>query len=100
MKRLIDAVYENGVFRPVRPIVLADNQRVQLSLDDSVFQSVPGSELTEAPQRHMPPPFPEEDSIINDEPYVNPPHRIVGTAWVHFIDAGRHLPPTLPLDEE
>jgi predicted DNA-binding antitoxin AbrB/MazE fold protein len=30
---LVDAIYENGVFRPLEPVALEENQRVSLSVE-------------------------------------------------------------------
>jgi predicted DNA-binding antitoxin AbrB/MazE fold protein len=32
MTRTVEAVYENGVFRPLQPVELAEGQRVQVTL--------------------------------------------------------------------
>ena len=36
MKRSLEAVYENGVFRPLRPnaVAVGDGQRVRITIDD------------------------------------------------------------------
>jgi predicted DNA-binding antitoxin AbrB/MazE fold protein len=34
MKKNVEAVYENGVFRPLEPVDLPEHQRVQLSVAD------------------------------------------------------------------
>jgi len=34
MSRHLDAVYENGVLRPLEPLSLAEHQRVRLTLDE------------------------------------------------------------------
>lgn len=37
MKLAIDAIYENGIFRPIRldPVDIAEGQRVRITVDDS-----------------------------------------------------------------
>lgn len=37
MKHAIDAIYENGVFRPLQqpPVAIADGQRVRITVDDT-----------------------------------------------------------------
>ena len=36
MTRSLDAIYENGIFRPLQaqPIAIADGQRVRITVDD------------------------------------------------------------------
>ena len=36
MTRHLDAVYEQGVLRPLEPLALLENQRVRLTLEESV----------------------------------------------------------------
>ena len=38
MKHAIDAIYENGAFRPVQPdtVAMADGQRVRITVDDQI----------------------------------------------------------------
>jgi predicted DNA-binding antitoxin AbrB/MazE fold protein len=34
MKKSVEAIYENGVFRPLEPVDLPEHQRVQVSIAD------------------------------------------------------------------
>ena len=36
MSKRIEVVYENGVLRPLEPLMLRDNQRVSIVMDDDV----------------------------------------------------------------
>jgi predicted DNA-binding antitoxin AbrB/MazE fold protein len=46
---LIQAVYENGVLKPDRPLPLAEHERVQVSIHPALQQ--PCSEITDDPVR-------------------------------------------------
>jgi predicted DNA-binding antitoxin AbrB/MazE fold protein len=39
MKKRIEVVYENGVLRPLEPLLLRDNQRVSIVVPDDVTSS-------------------------------------------------------------
>ncbi len=35
MKQIVEAIYENGVFKPVKPISFPEGQQVQLEIEDT-----------------------------------------------------------------
>ena len=47
MTMTIDAVYESGVFRPLRPMELPEGEQVKLTVDAVAVQSLNRDELTE-----------------------------------------------------
>lgn len=42
MPKLIEAVYENGVFKPLQKVDLKEGERVKVELKESVVESVAG----------------------------------------------------------
>ena len=40
MKQQVDAVYENGVFRPLTPVAVGESQRVRITIADADPQPV------------------------------------------------------------
>lgn len=34
MKQIVEAIYENGVFKPVKPLIFFEGQQVQLEIED------------------------------------------------------------------
>jgi Protein of unknown function DUF104/Protein of unknown function (DUF1778) len=41
MNMQMEAVYENGVFRPLQPVALVEHQRVIVTLDDGAGSATP-----------------------------------------------------------
>lgn len=42
MPKVIEAVYENGVFKPLQKVGLKEGERVKVELKESVVESVAG----------------------------------------------------------
>lgn len=42
MPKIIEAVYENGVFKPLQKVDLKEGERVKVELKESVVESVAG----------------------------------------------------------
>ena len=47
MNQIIEAIFENGVFRPLQPVNLPENARVQVSVQDDKLAplEIPAAEL-------------------------------------------------------
>ena len=51
MVKPMEAVYENGVFRPLQPVHLAEQQRVTVTVDDESLQATESACFTLSPER-------------------------------------------------
>jgi hypothetical protein len=38
----LDAIFENGVFRPLKPVDLPENMRVKITIDEELDAGLPG----------------------------------------------------------
>lgn len=54
IKRVVEAIYENGVLRPLEPLGLAEQSRVNVTLDTEVETS-PGAAVVRACAGSLPP---------------------------------------------
>ncbi len=90
MGQQIEAVFENGVFRPLQPVNLPEQQRVTLLLSES------DSGVCVANNgRHA------EDAEIDEEVGYQPlPLKDCQTIRVKFKHAGDHGPLPYPIEED
>ncbi|MFO0935439.1 MAG: antitoxin family protein [Gemmataceae bacterium] len=77
---IINAVFENGVFRPLDPVAIPDHQHVQLKVEQA-------SELQLAQPtfpRMTPGVYPEEDEAFSDSDYE---YRSVPPKAIFYVQA-------------
>lgn len=94
MSTMIDTIFEKGVFRPLKPVALAENQRVRIRLEESL---VPVEPVLAFP-RHPPSPYPD-DFQADPEPsyeYQPVPLKFMGTIQARFVFKGPLTPPVYP----
>ena len=94
MTTMIDAIFAKGVFRPLKPVALAENQRVTIRLEESVLSTEPVLTFP----RHAPSPYPD-DSPEDPEStfdYQSVPMKSVGTIQTRFVFMGRLTPSIYP----
>ncbi len=96
MATTIEAVFEAGVFRPLRPVSLPEQRRVQVLIDDRQF--VGGDQPK--PPRLQPLPYPDDypDTTEADYDYQPVPPKHVAIVQARIVFAGRHQP--IPYPEE
>jgi Protein of unknown function DUF104 len=97
MTQTIDAIFENGVFRPLQSVALPEQQRVRLQFEEESQNGA--GEIT--PPRLPPREYLDEPSLVteSDLEYVSMPPKSVHQVRVKVIHAGRLLPKPYP-DEE
>ncbi len=100
----IAAVFEKGVFRPLKPVVLPDQYPSEVIFDDPHVKAEPlvaeCAPLAECPELPAPV-YPEVYPDLGEDTYeYHPvPPEDVRTIRVRVIDLG-HLPPQSYYDEE
>ena len=51
MKETLEAVYENGVLRPLQPLALAEQQRVTITIDEEAAPPLDSAHFVLPPDR-------------------------------------------------
>ena len=94
MSTTIDAIFEKGVLRPLKPVALAENQRVTIRLEESV----PSAEPVLTFPRHAPSPYPDDspEDLESTFEYQPVPLKSLGTVQARFVDKGKLTPPIYP----
>lgn len=94
MTTMIDTIFEKGVFRPLKPVALAENQRVKIRLEESAPPTDSGLTFP----RHAPSPYPDEVPETSDSTfeYRSVPLKSVGTIQARFVHLGPLTPPVYP----
>ena len=96
MATTIEAVFEAGVFSPLRPVSLPEQRRVQVLIDDR--QSI-GDQPTHPRLQPMPYPDDHPDTTEADYDYRPVPPKHVVTVQTRIVFAGRHQPIPYPEDD-
>jgi predicted DNA-binding antitoxin AbrB/MazE fold protein len=98
MSTSIDTIFENGVFRPLKPVAIAENQRVQILLADPSLLQTTNATKDISPVRHSPSPYPDDSSVLDDDDftYQPVPPKMIGAMQARFVFAGRLKPPVYP----
>ena len=91
----IEAVFEKGIFRPLKPIALPENQRVNLVIADL-------NECSEIPPQLLPTKYPDDylEDCDDTYDYQPVPPVIVGTVKATFVDGGVWTPPVYPEEQD
>ena len=94
MTTMIETIFAKGVFRPLKPVGLAENQRVKIHLEESV----PSADSGLAFPRHTPSPYPDETQEASDSTfeYRSVPLKSAGTIQARFVHLGPLTPPVYP----
>jgi hypothetical protein len=97
MTQTIDAIFENGVFRPLQSVALPEQQRVRLQFEEESQNGA--SKMT--PPRLPPREYPDDPScaIESDLEYAPAPPKSTHQVQVRVIHAGALRPAPYP-DEE
>ena len=94
MSTMIDTIFEKGAFRPLKPVAIAENQRVKIRLEDAGLPS--GQGLTFP--RLVPSAYPEDDreKPESSTDYLPVPLKAAGTVHARFVFLGKLIPPVYP----
>ena len=84
---MIDAIFAKGVFRPLKPVALAENQRVKITLEDA--ESLSGQDIP----RHSPAVYPDDDPVTSDSDfdYLPVPKKNLGMVQARVVFLGSLL---------
>jgi predicted DNA-binding antitoxin AbrB/MazE fold protein len=96
MSTTIETVFENGVFRPLKPIAIREHQRVTIQIDEAGLglngmPSHPRLEPREYPDDYL-------ESPDSELEYVPVPPKAVTTIRANFVFAGPIQPRPYPED--
>jgi predicted DNA-binding antitoxin AbrB/MazE fold protein len=96
MTRMIETIFEKGVFRPLIPVAITENQRVKIHVEDSDIQ---GDQATAHP-RLEPLPYPDDFPEFSEAElaYSSPPPKAVLKISADCTFTGK-LPPSVYTDE-
>lgn len=89
----IDTIFENGAFRPLKPLAIPENQRVEIQLED-----FPLSHLDQpANPKLRPSVVPEETPAhpCDETDYQGVPPREINHIPANLHFAGKRLPPVV-----
>ena len=94
MTTMIDTIFEKGVFRPLKPVALAENQLVKIRLEEPI----PSGEPVLTFPRHAPSPYPQDfqEERESSFDYQSVPMKSAGTVHARFVFVGRLTPPIYP----
>ena len=91
----VETIFENGVFRPLSPVAIADNRRVNIHLDEIDFLGEPA-----IPPRHSAGAYPDDHPEFSapEMDYSPVPPKSAGTLKARFTPAARWNPPALAME--
>ena len=106
MPTVIDGVFEKGLFRPLKPVVLPERYPSKIVYDEPPAPAHPSPPTSaspapaELPKKPPPAVYPEEYPDLGEDTYeyVAPP-KVTRTVMVTFVDGGVRPAPQVP-DEE
>ena len=87
----VETIFEMGVFRPLQPVAIGENQHVTIHLADADLAG--GRNRT--PPRHAPGLYPDDHPEVAevDSDYQPAPMKALGTVPARFVFAGILTPP-------
>jgi len=94
MTTMIETIYEKGVFRPLKPVAIAENQRVKIRLEDADLLP------TQPLRAYGPLPVGEYilDDLGEDFAFDTVPLPEIGKLQVRVVHVGELLPAPYPED--
>ena len=93
MSTTIDTIFEKGVFRPLKPVAIAENRRVTIRVEEVAF-------VSDRPASFEPLPIGEyhPDALGEDFEFETVPFPEITKLRVRFVFAGELLPAPYPED--
>lgn len=91
MSTVIDTIFAKGVFRSLKPVALAENQRVKIRLEEPAAPTDSGLTFP----RHAPSTYPDEYQEASDSTfeYRSIPLKSASTIQARLVHRGRLTPP-------